>query len=45
MDFLLHYYSMNKTTESGKNALEMVGKTLEKMANGGIHDHVGKVCK
>jgi uncharacterized protein YyaL (SSP411 family) len=37
LSFLLRY---RKSTGS-KKALEMVEKTLEKMANGGIHDHLG----
>jgi len=37
LSFLLRYW---KSTGS-KNALEMVEKTLEKMANGGIYDHLG----
>ena len=36
LSFLLRYW---KSTGS-KNALEMVEKTLEKMANGGIYDHL-----
>ena len=37
LSFLLRFW---KSTET-KNALEMVEKTLEKMANGGIYDHLG----
>ena len=37
LSFLLRYW---KNTGS-KKALEMVEKTLEKMANGGIYDHLG----
>ena len=37
LSFLLRYW---KRTGS-KKALEMVDKTLEKMANGGIYDHLG----
>jgi hypothetical protein len=37
LSFLLRYW---KSTGS-KNALEMVEKTLEKMAEGGIYDHLG----
>jgi uncharacterized protein len=37
LSFLLRYW---KSTGS-KKALEMVEKTLEKMANGGIYDHLG----
>jgi uncharacterized protein YyaL (SSP411 family) len=37
LSFLLRYW---KNTGS-KKALEMTEKTLEKMANGGIHDHLG----
>ena len=37
LSFLLRYW---KRTGS-KRALEMVEKTLEKMAHGGIYDHLG----
>lgn len=43
LDFLLHIaYKKSKTSE-GKESLQMVHTTLQKMAMGGIHDHVGKV--
>ncbi|KAI8081745.1 uncharacterized protein BX664DRAFT_341183 [Halteromyces radiatus] len=48
MNFLLDYFgycrqsSENiKNNDSGKDALNMVLYTLKKIANGGIHDHVG----
>jgi uncharacterized protein YyaL (SSP411 family) len=37
LSFLLRYWKRTGT----KKALEMVEKTLEKMANGGIYDHLG----
>ncbi len=37
LSFLLKYWKRTGT----KRALEMVEKTLEKMANGGIYDHLG----
>lgn len=41
--FLFHFYSRNIFDDHGKSALDMALKTLRKMANGGIHDHIGKV--
>ena len=43
LDFLLYYYTQDKKSEKGIYALQMVEKTLQAMAMGGIHDHVGKV--
>ncbi|KAL0276819.1 UNVERIFIED_CONTAM: hypothetical protein PYX00_004307 [Menopon gallinae] len=40
--FLLHVYGKSPESEMGKKALEMCTHTLRKMANGGIHDFVGK---
>src|SRR5206468_6131237 len=37
LEFLLRYYKRT----ANENALEMVRKTAEKMANGGIHDQIG----
>ena len=37
LSFLLRYWERT----GSKKALEMVEKTLEKMANGGIYDHIG----
>ncbi len=37
LSFLLRYWR----TKDSKRALEMVETSLEKMANGGIHDHLG----
>lgn len=42
--FLFHIYSRNVLDAQCKSALTMALKTLEKMAKGGIHDHVGQVC-
>uniref|UniRef100_F1KWI2 Spermatogenesis-associated protein 20-like TRX domain-containing protein n=1 Tax=Ascaris suum TaxID=6253 RepID=F1KWI2_ASCSU len=42
LDFMLSFYANNKSTTEGKLALKMVGETLEAMARGGIHDHIGK---
>ncbi|KAI1718385.1 thioredoxin-like domain-containing protein [Ditylenchus destructor] len=42
LDFLLAYHSTDQSSTNGKRALEMVQKTLQKMTDGGIHDHVGK---
>lgn len=42
LDFLLRYYQTDPKSESGKKALDMVEKTLECMARGGIHDHVAQ---
>ncbi|XP_018318955.1 spermatogenesis-associated protein 20, partial [Agrilus planipennis] len=39
-NFLFHMYSKNKDSEKGKTSLEMALQTLQKMAYGGIHDHV-----
>lgn len=43
LDFLLHIsYKMPKSSE-GKESLEMVLTSLQKMSMGGIHDHIGQV--
>lgn len=46
-NFLFHVYSRNKESEEGRQALEMCLKSLERIAYGGIHDHVncGKFSK
>ena len=41
LNFLLHQYAGQRDTEEGKRALEMTLPTLRKMAEGGIHDHLG----
>lgn len=41
--FLFHFYSRSIFDDQCKSALDMALKTLRKMANGGIHDHIGKV--
>jgi len=40
-NFLLHHYASQRDSEEGKRALEMTLTTLRKMAEGGIHDHLG----
>jgi uncharacterized protein YyaL (SSP411 family) len=40
-NFLCHFYSANAESEKGRRALEMTLFTLRKMAEGGIHDHLG----
>lgn len=43
IDFLFHVsYKMSKSSE-GEDSLQMALTTLQKMAMGGIHDHIGKV--
>ena len=42
-DFLLRYYGLNTESEEGVEALNMVLHTLNMMAKGGIHDHIGQV--
>ncbi|XP_043281243.1 spermatogenesis-associated protein 20 [Venturia canescens] len=42
LNLLFHEYSRDPTSELGKKCLEMCLHTLTKMANGGIHDHVGQ---
>ncbi|CAH0564649.1 unnamed protein product [Brassicogethes aeneus] len=39
-NFLFHMYSRDKKSERGFQCLQMCLKTLQKMAYGGIHDHV-----
>ncbi len=40
-NFLLQFYADRPNTPEGKRALEMTLTTLRKMAEGGIHDHLG----
>uniref|UniRef100_A0A915EJP6 DUF255 domain-containing protein n=1 Tax=Ditylenchus dipsaci TaxID=166011 RepID=A0A915EJP6_9BILA len=42
LDFLLACYVADRSSKEGKYALHMLQTTLQKMADGGIHDHVGK---
>ncbi|XP_046422311.1 spermatogenesis-associated protein 20 isoform X1 [Neodiprion fabricii] len=42
LNFLFHAYSRDPSSESGKECLNMCLTTLTKMANGGIHDHIGQ---
>lgn len=39
-NFLFHLYAKDKNSEQGSAVLEMCLNTLQKMAYGGIHDHV-----
>ena len=41
LNFLLHIYAASPDSADGKHALEMTLFTLRKMAEGGIHDHLG----
>ncbi|CAN5775215.1 thioredoxin domain-containing protein [soil metagenome] len=41
LNFLHDFYGTAPESEEGKRALEMTLTTLRKMAEGGIHDHVG----
>lgn len=43
-EFLLCFYCAHVNNEAGKKALQMVGETLMAIDQGGIHDHIGKVC-
>lgn len=43
LDFLLHISYKTPKSSEGKESLEMVLKTLEKISMGGIHDHIGQV--
>jgi uncharacterized protein len=40
-NFLFDFYGANPESKEGKHALEMSIFTLRKMAEGGIHDHIG----
>ena len=42
LNLLFHVYARDPTSEEGKKCLDMCLHTLTKMANGGIHDHVGQ---
>lgn len=41
--FLFHFYAQNPSANENKMASTMALKTLEMMAKGGIHDHIGQV--
>ncbi len=41
LNFLSRFYVRDRSSESGKHALEMNLVTLGKMAAGGMHDHLG----
>jgi uncharacterized protein YyaL (SSP411 family) len=41
LNFLFDFYGSNPESKEGKRALEMSILTLRKMAEGGIHDHIG----
>ena len=41
LNFLFDFYGANPESKEGKHALEMATFTLRKMAEGGIHDHIG----
>lgn len=41
LNFLTRFHARNPDRDSGQHALEMVLLTLQKMAAGGIHDHIG----
>jgi uncharacterized protein YyaL (SSP411 family) len=41
LNFLFDFYGRDPDSKEGKHALEMAIFTLRKMAEGGIHDHIG----
>jgi len=43
LDFLFHVSYKSSKSSEGKKSLEMVLETLQKIAMGGIHDHIGQV--
>ena len=43
LNLLFLMYARDPNGEKGKKCLDMCIHTLTKMANGGIHDHVGQV--
>lgn len=43
-DFLLTFYAIKKPSVEADKAINMLRLTLEKIFEGGVHDHVGKVC-
>ena len=42
-EFLLNFHSIKKPSVESDKALNMLQLTYEKMFEGGMHDHVGKV--
>ncbi|XP_065226347.1 spermatogenesis-associated protein 20-like isoform X1 [Planococcus citri] len=42
LSFLFYFYAQNPSGNENKLALSMALKTLEMMAKGGIHDHIGQ---
>ncbi|KAM9425534.1 spermatogenesis-associated protein 20 isoform 2-T2 [Pholidichthys leucotaenia] len=43
--FLMSYWSVNRSTSEGVEALQMALHTLRMMALGGIHDHVAQISR
>lgn len=43
LDFLFHIFYKTPKESTGKECLDMALTTLQKMAMGGIHDHIGQV--
>lgn len=43
LDFLFHVSYKSSKSSEGKESLDMALKTLQKIAMGGIHDHIGQV--
>lgn len=43
LELLFHMYGRDAKDEMNQECLSMCVHTLTKMANGGIHDHVGQV--
>jgi uncharacterized protein YyaL (SSP411 family) len=43
LDFLFHVSYKTPNSSEGKESLNMALETLQKMAMGGIHDHIGQV--
>lgn len=41
--FLMSYWTVNRSTSEGVEALQMALHTLRMMALGGIHDHIAQV--
>ena len=43
-NFLLRAYAQDPKSETSEKILSMVTHTMNKMAAGGINDHINKVC-
>jgi uncharacterized protein YyaL (SSP411 family) len=41
LNFLMRFYARDPNSDAGKHALNMALFTLDKMAAGGMHDHIG----